>query len=134
MEDQRRLKAGLGVDTHHSIGDETPIIVKVKASTDEYAPVWICDGRILDVPSDGNCGFHALLLASSNFDGDTGFSTPMPNSVEDVRDLFARFLNEKRENIEREFTAAHGAQREVVHLWEDISPSELCPIPSGVDI
>ncbi len=67
MEDLRRLKTGPDVDTRHSIGDGTPIIVKLKASADEYAPAWRFDGRIQDVPSYVNCGFHALLLASSIF-------------------------------------------------------------------
>ncbi len=43
-----------------------------------------------DVPSDGNCGFHALLLASPIFDGNTALITPMSNSVEDARNLFVR--------------------------------------------
>ncbi len=132
MEDLRRLKKRPDVDTRHSIGDGTLIIVKLKASTDELASVWTCDGRIQGVPSDKNCGFHALLLASSIFDGGNALGTPMPKSVEEARDLFVRFLKEEREDIEREFTAAHGAQRAVVPLWKDISSSELCLIPSGV--
>ncbi len=76
--------------------------------------------------------FTRYFLHLRFFDGGTALGTPMRNSFEDARDPFVRFLTEEREDIEREFTAAHGAQRAVVHLWKEISSSELCPIPSGV--
>ncbi len=132
FEDLTLFKTGPSMDESVDIFHDCTVLVKLKAGTWNSPPVWTCKTHLEDVPSDGDCGFHALLFPSRSCIGATALGTRMLPRAAETRTLLIQFLQKRRCDIEASFVAAMGEERAAIYLWKDLLKSQTRHVDEGV--
>ena len=123
-DDLTSMPTGNTVDIAAKLAMNTPISVSLSTSgrslPGSQQRVTKCLSYLVDVPSDGDCGFTALCTASFPYGGTTFMGTGMPSSAHQGRLLLAQFLKCHRSAIEDAVINCFGEGTARAFLWSDV--------------
>ncbi len=108
FEDLTLFKTGPSMDESVDISHDCTVLVKLKAGTWNSPPVWTCKAHLEDVPSDGDCGFHALLFPSRSCIGATALGTRMLPWAAETRTLLIQFFSKEALRYRSQFCCRYG--------------------------
>lgn len=108
-----------GASVDSAVSQEPLDTVPVKLVLGKRA-IWTVKSHIQDVAGNGNCVFHALLIAATDYGGLTALGTALPSTSYEARLIFIQFLRARRTAIERQYTSTFGGDHVRHYLWSDI--------------
>ncbi len=97
---------------------------QAKAGNKNSPSAWACKAHLEDVPSNVDCGFHALMSASRSYTGATALGTRIPRSATETKTFSIQFLQKSRCDIEAGYIAAMGKERAAIYFGKDLLKSE----------
>ena len=130
--DIHNMKTGPKVDESVPLlsrADSVQVLLECKKGVNGKNAFVKCEGYIVDVPSDGDCGYNAVANAASMYDSQLAENESLKPSGSKVRDIFVDFLKSRRCDIERQVKGFLGTCLAGSYLWSDELDSDSTTFP-----